>query len=223
MGSNNNHFTTIAKFSPGTPFVEAFGLLAANLVLADGKNGGTGIHSVAVVGAEEGHGVSTTALNLALMAAATGRRTLLVDANLRSPSLHLPFGLPVGPGLAEMLQKKTVLKDAVKAAKTSNLYVLTGGTLTGSPHALFQSEMLGPIFEQIKATYDFAVLDTPPALRYPDALHLARQADGAIVVLPAEGAGRRAEQEVRRRMERVDVNILGIVLNRMDPREVVAP
>ncbi len=221
MGSNNK-FTTIAKYAPGSPFVEAFGLLTANLLLADGKEGGAGIRSIAIVGAQEGHGVSTTALNLALSVAGTGRRTLLVDANLRTPALHLPFNVPLSPGLAEILEKKATFKDAVRAAKTSSLYLLPAGTPAGSPQALLQPQVLMPLFEQIRSTYDFAVLDTPPALRYADALHLARLADGAIVVLPAEGAARRGEQEVRRRLERVDVNVLGIVVNRMNPREVIA-
>lgn len=222
MGSNNN-FVTIAKYSSGSPFVEAFGLLSASLLLADSKDGGTGVRTVAVVAAQDGHGVSTTALNLALSAAGAGRRTLLIDANIRTPALHLPFNVPLSPGLAEILLKKAVLKDAVRAAKTSNLYLLPAGAVTGSPHALFQPLLLHPIFEQIKNTYDFAVLDAPAVLRYPDALHFARFADGAILVVPAEGAAQRAEQELRRRLERVDVKILGIVLNRMHPKEVIAP
>ncbi len=222
MGSNGK-FTTIAKYAPGTPFVEAFGLLTASLLLTNGKDGDGGIRSIAIIGAQAGHGVSTTALNLALTVAGTGRRTLLVDANLRAPALHLPFNVPLSPGLAEVLQKKAAFKDAVRAAKTSSLYLLTAGTPGGSPHALLQPQVLTPVFEQIRSTYDFAILDTPPALRYPDTLHLARLADGAIVVLPAEGAARRVEQEVRRRLERVGVNVLGIVVNRMNLREVVAP
>lgn len=218
--SANNGFATVTKFSPGSPFVEAFGLLTASLLLQNGKEGG--IRTICVLGAEEGAGASTTALNLALTVANAGRRTLLVDANLRTPSLHQPFNLPQSPGLGEILMKKVMVKDAVRASKLSNFYLLPSGAVTGSPAAAMQPQVLGAIFEQVKAGYDFAVVDTAPVLRYADALHIARLTDGVILVLPAEGARRRVEVEVRRRLERVDVNVLGIVLNRASSREAVA-
>jgi len=207
-------FTTVTRFLPGTPFVEAFGLLTASLLLSDGKNGGGGIRAVCVTAANEGDGASTTALNLALTVAGSGRRTLLVDSNIRTPTLHTPFNLPLSPGLAEILMKKAAVKEAVRATKISNLYLLPAGGSSSSPHALLQPALLSALFEQAVGSYDFVIVDTPPALRYPDAMHLARLTNGAILVLPAEGAPRRAELEVRRRLERVDANILGIVLNR---------
>ncbi len=218
--SSQNGFTTVTKFAPGSPFVEAFGLLTASLLLQNGKEGG--IRTICVLGAQEGAGVSTTALNLALTVANAGRRTLLIDANLRAPGLHQPFNLPLSPGLGEILMKKALVKDAVRASKLSHFYLLPAGAVTGSPSAALQPQVLGAVFEQVKSGYDFVVVDTAPVLRYADALHLARFTDGAILVLPAEGAQRRAEIEVRRRLERVDVTILGIVLNRTSRKEAVA-
>jgi capsular exopolysaccharide synthesis family protein len=207
-------FASVTRFLPGTPFVEAFGLLTASLLLSDGKNGDGGIRAVCVTAAHEGAGASTTALNLALTVAGSGRRTLLIDANMRAAALHVPFNVPVSPGLAEILMKKAALKDAVRATKISNLYLLPAGTSSSSPHALLQPAILSTLFEQVRGSYDFAIVDTAPALRFPDAMHIARLTNGAVLVLPAEGAPRRAELEVRRRLERVDANILGIVLNR---------
>jgi capsular exopolysaccharide synthesis family protein len=198
---------------------QAFELLTASLVLLDQKDGV--LHTVCVVAAQEGYGATTTALNLALTVAGTGRRTLLIDGNLRAPALHEPFAVPQSPGLAEVLTKKTALKDAVRAAKTSNLYLLPAGKVEVSPHALLQSASLQTTFEQVRAGYDFAVVDTPPVLRFPDALHIARATNGAVVVIPAEGAPRRAEIEVRRRLERADVKVLGIVMNRIDPKDAM--
>ncbi|MGH2452768.1 MAG: CpsD/CapB family tyrosine-protein kinase [bacterium] len=218
--SATNGFTTITKFSPGSPFVEAFGLLTASLLLQNGKEGG--IRIICVLGAEEGAGASTTALNLALTVANAGRRTLLIDANLRSPTLHHPFNLPQSPGFGEILSKKVMVKDAVRASKLSNFYLLPSGAVTGSPSASMQPQLLGAIFDQVKAGYDFAIVDTAPVLRYADALHLARFTDGVLLVMPADGARRRAELEVRRRLERVDVNVLGIVLNRSSQKEAMA-
>jgi tyrosine-protein kinase Etk/Wzc len=206
-------FATIARFAPGTPFYQAFEMLTASLMLLDGKEG-TGVHAVTVMAAKEGYGASTTALNVALILAGSGRRTLLMDANMRSPALHEPFDLPAGPGLAEVLTRKVAFKDAVRATRTSHLYLLPAGAPELSPHALLQPAAISAAFEQVKGAYEFVVVDTPPALRYPDAFMIARFTTGAVLVLPGDGAPRRFEMEVRRRLERADVNILGIVMNK---------
>lgn len=214
-------FTTITKFPIGTPFQQAFELLTSSLLLHDGKEG-SGIDTVCVTATQLGSGVSTTALNLALTIAGSGRRTLLIDANLRAPTLHQPFNFSLSPGLAEILMKKATFKDAVRATRTSNLYLMPAGAPAGSPQPLLQPALLGPVFEQAKSNYDFAIVDTPPALRYSDATHIARFTNGVILVLPADGAPRRAEIEVRRRLERADVNILGIVINRISLKDAMS-
>jgi Mrp family chromosome partitioning ATPase len=136
--------------------------------------------------------------------------------------LHEPFDFAQSPGLVELAQKKVSLKDAVRASRTSNLYVLPTGEIPGgSPLPLLQPLVLGPVFEQLKNGYDFTIVDTPPALRYPDALQIARLTNGAILVLPAEGTPRRAETEVRRRLQRAEVRVLGIVINRIALKEAV--
>ena len=207
---------TVMKFPS---FQQAFELLTTSLLL-DGKEAG-GINTLCVIAAREGYGASTTALNLALTVAGTGRRTLLVDANLRAPTLHQALNVPKSPGLAEVVMKKAALKDAVRAAKTSNLYLLPAGESSESPHAFLQGAALAALFEQVRGSYDFAVVDTPPVLRYPDALHIARVTNGAVLVIPAEGAPRRTEIEVRRRLERADIKVLGIVMNRVHPKDAM--
>ncbi|HWP29342.1 MAG TPA: CpsD/CapB family tyrosine-protein kinase [Chloroflexota bacterium] len=201
-------------------FQQAFELLTASLLFFEGKEAGA-LRTLCVVAAQSGYGASTTSLNLALTIASSSRRTLLIDGNLRAPSLHQPFGLQAGPGLAEILMGKALFRDAIKATRTSNLYFLPAGQAPGSPHALLQSAMLAAALEQVRTSYDFAVVDTPPALGYPDALHIARATDGALLVIPAEGAPRRAEVEVRRRLERAGVRILGVVVNRVHPKDAL--
>ena len=205
---------TVMKFPS---FQQAFELLTSSLLL-DGKDSG-GLDTVSIVAAQEGTGASTTALNLALTIAGTGRRTLLVDANLRTPTLHQSFNVPQGPGVADILLKKVALKDAVRASRTSNLYLLPAGEVSGSPHTFLQEAALSALFEQVKGSYDFAVIDTPPVVRFTDALHIARATNGAILVIPGDGAPRRAEVEVRRRLERAGVKVLGIVMNRIHSKD----
>lgn len=208
---------TIAKFTPGTSFVEAYGLLTASLLLGNGTEAGTRV--ICMTAARPGDGTSTTAVNLALTIAGTGHKTLLVDSNFRAPMLHQAFNTAQSPGLAEVLMKKAALVDAIRATKTPHLYLLPAGALTGSPQVVLQSSVMQPLLAEWKAGFDFVVIDTASALRFPDALHIARAADGTIVVVPAGRAPRRAAMEVRRRLERVGVKIWGIVLNRIDPKE----
>src|SRR5688572_9323472 len=124
---NNAKFATVSRFPSGAPFVEAFGLLSANLLLSNVD--GNELRTLCLIGAEAGHGVSTTALNLALTIAGAKRRTLLVDANFRTPVLHVAFNVPQAPGFTDVLLKSVLLKDAVRASKASNLYLLPSGTL----------------------------------------------------------------------------------------------
>jgi capsular exopolysaccharide synthesis family protein len=220
MMATKDDLTTVTQLPLGTPFQQAFELLTASLLLLDGKEGGN-LRTVCVMATHAGYGASTTALNLAMTVASSGRRTLLIDANLRTPSLHRPFDFAQSPGLAEILLNKATLRDGVRATKTSNLYVLPAGEISVSPHALFQATTLGSVFEQVSSSYDFAVVDTPPVLRYPDALHVARMTSGGILIIPAGGTPRRTEIEARRRLERADIRILGVVMNRVHPRDTM--
>lgn len=216
--SSNGSLATIGKFTPGSLFVESFNLLGTGVVLSNGPSGGPRLVSLTTLLA--GGGTTTMAINLALTLAGTQRRTLLVDANFRTPMLHDALGVSQTPGLADWLMKKTTLEEAIKATKTPHLDILPAGTISAATSAVLQGSALAPSFEQLRARYEAIVVDTAPALRFPDALHIARATEGTIVVLPVGGAPRRAVYELRRRLERVGGKILGVVLNRLDPREL---
>jgi len=212
-------FTTIAKFQPGVPFVEAYGLLLVSLVL--GQNGNP-VHVVAITTAHEGGGTTTTALNLGMMVARTGRKSLIIDANLRKPDMHTAFGVEQAPGLAEVLAGTKQAGEAVRPTSIPNLSILPAGKPGVPPQALLVPQRLEAIVADLRGKYEFIVVDTPSVLKYPDTLNLARITDGTVLVVPADGSSRRAQQEARRRLERVDARILGAVLNKVSPREVVA-
>jgi Mrp family chromosome partitioning ATPase len=89
------------------------------------------------------------------------------------------------------------------------------------PHALLAHDRLTAFVEALRPTYEFIVFDTPAVLRFPDALNLARVAEGMLLVV-SEGSSVRAQEETRRRLQRVDAKVLGAVLNRVPPREFTA-
>ncbi len=211
----SDRFTTIAKFQPGAPFVEAYGLLLANLVL--GRNGHP-VGAVVVTASHRGSGTTTTALNLAITMARTGRKSLLVDANLRKPDLHDAFNLELAPGLADVLCGEMPASKVMHATSIKNLSVLPAGRSAVSSLALFDQQLLGKIVTILRGQYEFIVFDTAPIFEYPDTLNLAGIVDGVLLVVSSSGGSRRDLEEARRRLERVGAKILGAVLNRVSPR-----
>jgi capsular exopolysaccharide synthesis family protein len=199
--------------------VEAYGLLLVSLVL--GQNGSP-VTVVAIASAQEGAGTTTTALNLGMMVARTGRKSLIVDANLRKPEVHSAFGVDQAPGVAEVLGGQKEVAEVIRPTNIPNLSALTAGKSTVPPQALLVPQRLAALLADLRARFEFLVVDTPPVLRFPDTLNMARVVDGMVLVVPAEGGSRRAQQEARRRLERVDAKILGAVLNKVSPREAVA-
>lgn len=210
-----NGFVTIASLDEGTPFVEAYGLLLASVLL--GSNGKPP-SILAVTAARAGDGASTTAVNLALMMARTGRPTAIVDANLRHPELHKAFGLPQSPGLAEVLTGKIEFKSAMAAARIPNLTVLPAGKAGVPTQALLSQAGLCNLFGVLRDRFDLVVVDTPPVLQYPDTLHIGKCVDGVLLVVSGQGASRRDQQEMRRLLDRVEARTLGTVLNRVRSR-----
>ncbi len=209
-----NGFVTIAS-NQGAPFVEAYGLLLASILLGHDSNPPV---VVAITAAQAGDGASTTALNLAMMMARTGRPTAIVDANMRQPVLHNAFGLSQTPGLAEVLMGKAELKNATVPTPVPNLSLLPAGQAHVPGQALLSQSGLTDLFGVLRGRFDLVVVDTPPILSYPDTLYIGKCVDGLLQVVSSEGASRRDQQETRRLLDRVGTRVLGTVLNRVRSR-----
>jgi capsular exopolysaccharide synthesis family protein len=216
---DTNGFVTITSSGQGEQFVEAYGLLLASVLLGNnGKPPGV----IAVTAAQSGDGASTTALNLAMMMARTGRPTLLVDGNMRRPALHhafKEFGAVQGPGLAEVLAGQVELQKAIRPLGDSKLSMLAAGEQGVSPQVLLSQADLPKLFDTVRENYHLVVVDTAPVRQYPDTLHIAKAVDGVLLVVSSQGASRREQQETRRLLDRVEARILGTVLNRVRGRE----
>jgi capsular exopolysaccharide synthesis family protein len=210
--NGRNGFITIEKAAQGTPFFEAYGLLLASILLGyDGKPPSV----VAVTAARAGDGVSTTAVNLAMMMARTNRPTLLIDANMREPGLHRAFGLAQKPGLAELLVGKADRKAVTAATRIPQLSLIPAGEAPLPAQVLASQPGLGELIGVLRGHYDLIVIDTPPVLQYPDALHIAKTVDGVLQVVFAGRAIRREQQESRQLLERVGARLLGTVMNQV--------
>jgi tyrosine-protein kinase Etk/Wzc len=165
---------------------------------------------VAGPGREDGR--STVAANMAVAFAETGRRVILADGDLRSPTLHEYFGLPRGPGLVDAIAEDQPLEGLLHPV-TPNLRVLTSGSESPNPGALLVSQRAQAIWKPLSELADLVIVDTPPVLLVPDARMIAASADAAIVVL-TRGTKRHAAHDAVTLLGRAGTEVLGVMWNR---------
>ena len=202
---------------PGDDVAEAFRQLRAGLRSLKPPT------TVVVISPGVGEGKTTVSINLAIGLAQIGRRVLLIDADLRRPSLHRQLQLPSVPGISDLLQVPVTdaeqfasLQEACihRVLTTPGLSVITGGSRAAQPGDLLESPRLAHVLDQQRATHDVIILDGPPALAYADAVSLGSLADGVILVVDPRRTPRRAAQQVVSLLRQARIPILGLVANR---------
>lgn len=198
--------------------MEAYRTLAARFTYLDRESTG---RSVLVASAVPGEGKSTTALHLALFAAESGARTLLVDGDLRRPLYHRLLGLPRGPGLADVL-RDAAPHDGVALAGVlvPALDVVPAGSPVHDPMKLVASPRFAAWMEHVRRLYDLVVVDTSPVLAVYDAVAMARHADATLlVVLSGQSIGEDSRRALRA-LRDGGAAVAGVVLNDVDWRRV---
>ena len=162
----------------------------------------------------EGEGNSTVLSNFAITLASDGNKVVLIDANLRNPSLHDLFSLDKKGGLTELLLGDKSLNEVIKQPRLKNLSVITSGIPHTNPFAIYESQLLDSVIEQLEAHYDWVLFDSPPITTYNDSASLAGKVDGVMLVVQAEKTRWEVAQSARERIENGKAKILGVVLNR---------
>jgi capsular exopolysaccharide synthesis family protein len=161
-----------------------------------------------------GDGKSTVATNYALIASMS-QHVLLIDGDLRQPVLHEIFEVPRGPGLIDVLSKQSPLEECLRSVHfLGRLDLLTAGTAVPRMGDLMSSAAMSELLDIASSKYDAILVDTPPALEASDAATLAARAD-VDVALVVNGKGkRRPLLRALRKLELIDANVLGLVVNR---------
>jgi succinoglycan biosynthesis transport protein ExoP len=158
-------------------------------------------------------GSTTVAASLALSLARAGRRTLLVDGDLRSPSLHKLFGTPLEDGLSEVLRSEIDLSDAIRPTATEGLHLLSAGICDmDAVHAL-ATDQPQAIFDKLRDQFDFIVIDAPPVLGISDTLSLGQYIDGAILTVLRDHSEIRNVHAAIEMLRTMGVRIIGSVVN----------
>jgi len=197
-------------------FIEAFDSLYTNIRFLSSNRT---ISSLAVGSATVGEGKSTVALNLAHVAALAGQRVLLVDANLHSPSLHLLLELPNVKGLSNLLDDQNQPNEIIQRSHLAdNLFVLTAGLpIPGTARRLASSQMQY-LMEELQATFDLVIYDTPPLVDSKDANFLAARTDGILMVVAIRQVNFSVVQKVFSQLENFGIPCLGTVANHATKR-----
>jgi polysaccharide biosynthesis transport protein len=176
-----------------------------------------GLHTIMVASANGGEGKSTTAANLAVVLADSGKRVVLISADLRKPRLHRFFSLETEPGLSNALTGEATVWDSLQAPQVENLRVMASGPIPARPTELLQSEAMGELVADLRDVSDFVIIDTSPILPVADALVLAPLVDGILLVADASITTRSAVTHTRELLDQVDARLVGAVFNDYDP------
>lgn len=202
--------------NPGAPSArtEDFRLLRTNLQFAD-LDGDPRVF--VVTSSLPAEGKTSTAVGLATAYAQAGRQVLLIDADLRHPSVAEVLRLEGKVGVTTVLLGKTTLEDALQAHKATGIQVLTSGSSAPNPTEILQSRAAKELFARAREVFDVVIVDSPPLLPVADAAILAAEADGAILVARHGRTHRRELVEARARLDAVGARLFGAVLN-MAPR-----
>jgi protein-tyrosine kinase len=200
----------ITHLDPKSPVSEAFRTLRTNIQFSciDSQ-----IKTMMVTSTGPSEGKSTVTANLAVVLAQSGKKTLLVDTDLRKPTVHRTFRLLNRDGLTNALTSQNDFKQYVKESEIENLDIITTGPIPPNPSELLGSMAMARFINEVSAIYDRVVFDTPPVIAVTDAQILATQVDGVFLVVNSGKTNRDMALKAKTLLCNVKANILGCVLN----------
>jgi capsular exopolysaccharide synthesis family protein len=196
-----------------SPHAEAYRVLRTNLLFSRKEDK---LNTVAVVSAGAGEGKSTTVFNLAAVFAQSGQRTLVVDSDLRRPTLHKMLRLTNNRGLTNYLLKQNSLEEVIQTTSLPTLDFLSSGKLPSSSLGILSSAQMRDLIGELKKRYDFVFFDSPPIMGVSDASILASEVDMTLQVIQYRRYPQPMNIRAKQLVEKVGGNLVGIVLNNIN-------
>lgn len=195
---------------------EAFKRLRTNVLLAFPEEEKK-CRVIGITSAQISEGKSTVSINLAYSLAELGKRVLLIDGDLRRPTVHEKMGMRIAPGLSEIVSGTVSLNDALgkynSSADGTHLEVLTSGELPGNPSELLNSGRFESFIDAVASVYDYVILDLPPVNAVIDAVSVSRCTDGMIVVVRENHCPKYILNDCMDQLRYARANVLGFVMN----------
>ncbi len=201
----------ITLVNPRSPISEAYRTLRTNLEFTSLDKP---ITSMVVTSAAPEEGKSTTLANLAVTMAQAGKRVILVDCDLRRPSLHRMFDAKNAPGFTDMMRDDALMKNPpLQETKISGLRLLASGTLPPNPSELLASRRMNDAITALQQHADVILFDAPPIIAVTDAAVLASKVDAVLLVLSAGKTKREHARKAKALLDKVNARLIGTVLN----------
>jgi len=174
-----------------------------------------GHKAILITAGMPGSGATSVTTNIAFKFAVTGTRVLIIDGNMRRPSMHKVFGLSQGPGLAECLLGTASIDDAIRQTTHGNLDLLTAGASTGSVYEKLPTDIMAAIMTRAREKYDLVLVDSSPGIVAEDAISIANHCDACILVAQAFSEKRGLIARLRNQLGDTKAEFLGVIVNRV--------
>lgn len=214
IASSKEAVELVTQVRPQSQMAESYRALRTSLLLS---NLGSPPKVIMVTSALPQEGKTTTSINTAVVLSQKGVRVLLIDADLRRPSIHKTLGMGPRSGLSNVLTGSATLEQAVsRSSILPNLFVLPAGTSPPNPAELLASPNMRDALNQLREQYDHIVVDTPPALSVTDAVVLSQRADAVVLVIRCGQTTKQALRRSRDILARVNAKVVGVLLNAVD-------
>jgi protein-tyrosine kinase len=204
---------------------EAYKTLRTNIRFCSAVNE---IKTITVTSCIPKEGKSTTAINLSMSMANAGLKTMLVDTDLRIPTIGKTFGFSNGVGITDYITGEASLNEVIYKTNLENFYVIPCGTIPPNPAELLGTEKFSDFIEIVKSDYllavkgqlDVIIFDSPPLGNVIDSAILSAQTDGVILVIRPKSANYKLADKVKTQLLKANANILGVVLNRITKKDM---
>lgn len=215
-----DHWDQELMFGPSASFAvsEAYKLLRANVTYSFSSE--NKCHIIGIVSSVRGEGKSTTACNLAYAMTEAGKRTLLVEGDLRLPTISAKLELKQAPGLTDLLVMNEKLGNVLQHSKRApKLDIITAGGTTPNPSELLGSTVMKAVMKELSKYYEYIIVDLPPVTAVSDALSISKLLDGVIMVVRGNYVTRRELAEAMRQLKLVNARILGFAYRGVSEHE----
>lgn len=216
MSQSKNRDSLITVMEPLSPMAEIYRNVLSNIEFSGID---VAMKCVGVTSSIPAEGKSTTIANIAVAFAQNGKKTLLIDADLRRPIQHKQFNCSRRSGITTYMTGQTTLRSAIQETIVPNLDILTAGPQVPNPFEVVSSQKMKDMIEELKSEYAMVLVDMPPVLAVSDAQVMSSFCDGMLLIVRSGVVKRPEAVKAKEQLERAGAKILGTVLNRISQKD----
>jgi len=201
----------VSLVDPSSPVAEQYRTIRTNIQFASSTD--QQVKTLVVTSSGPSEGKSLTSANLAAVFAQAGQKTLLVDADMRKPTIHKTFQLSNKAGLSTLLSTEESLAEVAQKTQIENLSITTSGPKPPNPSELLGSEKMNQIMEEARDLFDIVIFDMPPVVTVTDAQIMSSKVDGTLLVIRENWTRKDALSKAKELLDLVKARVLGVVYN----------